>query len=162
MLQSRNPFDRNPFSWIIGAVVTIVVLVIVAQAAIWLLKLLWWVPLIMIAASLVIDRSVAIGYVKGIKSLFERRTAYGVAAAVLSIIAYPLVGMYMLGMAMFRKKLKERAVEVDEQVNGKWTEFEDVTEEPLELDTTYEELPPAPEPVRRSPGKKNEYDDLFE
>lgn len=162
MLQSRSPLDRNPLGWIVSVILTVVVIYIVASVGIWLLKLLWWVPLIMIGASLVIDRTVAVGFVKSIKSLFERRFAYGVAASVMSLIAYPLVGMYMLGMALFRKKLKERAVEVDEQVNGKWTEFEDVTEEPLDLDIPYEELPPAPEPQRRGPAKGNEYDDLFQ
>ena len=97
---------------------------------------------------------------KSIKSLFERKWYYGLAAAVLSIVVYPLTAAYMLGMSLFRKKLKERAQEMDEQVNGKWTDYEDVTEEPLDLDVPYEELPPPPpEPQRR---KGSEYDELFD
>lgn len=161
MLQNRSSFDRNPFGWILSALVTLLVIYVVAQVAFWLLKLLWWVPLLMVAASLVIDRSVAFGFVRSIKNLFQRRLVYGLIASVLAIVAYPLVGMYLLGLALFRKKIKEKALEADEWRNGRWTEHKDVTDEPLDLDVPYEELPPAPEPQPRQPRRGSEYDDLF-
>lgn len=163
MSRSRSPFDSNPLSGIAGFIIALVVLYLVWNLFSFLYSILAFAAPIMFIASLIIDSSVATGYFKSIKSLFERKWYFGLAAALLSIVAYPLTAAYMLGMSLFRKKLKERAQEMDEQVNGKWTEYEDVTEEPLDLDIPYEELPPPPEPQRRSRSRKdNEYDELFD
>ena len=74
----------------------------------------------------------------------------------MSLALYPLVSVYLLGMALFRKKVKEARQEADVRKNGQWTDFEELPEEPLELDTTYEELPPPP-PPRRAEGDYDEY-----
>lgn len=159
MSRSSSPFDSNPISGIAGFIVALVVLYLLWNLVGFLYSILSFAAPVMFIASLIIDSSVAKGYFKSIQSLFERKWYYGLAAAVLSIVVYPLTAAYMLGMSLFRKKLKERAQEMDEQVNGKWTDYEDVTEEPLDLDIPYEELPPAPEPQRR---KGSEYDELFD
>lgn len=159
MSRSRSPFDSNPISGIAGFIIALVVLYVLWNLVGFLYSILSFAAPVMFIASLIIDSSVATGYFKSIKSLFERKWYYGLAAAVLSIVVYPLTAAYMLGMSLFRKKLKERAQEMDEQVNGKWTEFEDVTEETMDLDIPYEELPPPPQPQRR---KGSEYDELFD
>lgn len=161
MARSRSPFDNNPLGGIAGFIVALVALFVLFKFLGFLYSMLWYAAPFMLIASLIIDASVFKGYINSIKGLFEKKWYFGLAALVLSVVVFPLTATYLLGMALFRKKLKERAAEVDEQVNGKWTEFEDVTEEPLDLDIPYEELPPAPEPQRRG-NKGNEYDELFE
>jgi len=161
MAQSRSPFDRSPLGGIGGFIVGLIILYILFKLAGWVLSLLWWAAPIIFIASLIIDHKVFLGYVGSIKRLFEKNWIFGLAAGILSLVLFPIAATYMLGMALFKKKLKERAVEMDEQVNGKWAEYEDITEEPLELDIPYEELPPEPEPLPRK-DKDNEYDELFE
>ncbi|MEM6769844.1 MAG: hypothetical protein AAF597_04580, partial [Bacteroidota bacterium] len=146
MSRSRSPFDSNPLSGIAGFIIALVVLYLIFNLFSIAWKILAFAAPVMFIASLIIDSSVASGYLKSIKSLFDRKWYYGLAALVLSLVAYPLTASYMLGMSLFRKKLKNRAQEMDEQINGKWTEYEDVTEETMDLDIPYEELPPAPEP----------------
>ena len=162
MARSRSPFDRNPLGGIAGFIVALIALYVLFKFLGFLYTLLWYAAPFMLIASLIIDSSVFKGYVKSIKSLFERKWYFGLAAIVLSALVFPLTASYLLGMSLFRKKLKDRATERDEKVNGRWTEFEDVTEEPLDLDIPYEELPPAPEPQRRTGSQGNKYDDLFE
>lgn len=162
MARSRSPFDSNPLSGILGFVVALVALYVLFNILGWVYTMLWYAAPFMLIASLIIDHKVFLGYVNSIKSLFERKWYFGLAALVLSVVVFPLTATYLLGMSLFRKKLKERAAEVDEQVNGKWTEFEEIEDEPLDLDIPYEELPPAPEPQTRRGNKGNEYDELFD
>lgn len=161
MSQPRSPFERSPLGGIGGFIIGLIVLYVLFKLAGWLFSLLWWAAPIIFIASLIIDHKVFLGYVGSIKRLFQRNWIFGLVAGVLSIVLFPLAATYMLGMALFKKKLNERAAQMDEQVNGKWADFEDVTNEPMDLEIPYEELPPPPEPLPRN-AKDSEYDELFE
>lgn len=160
MSRPRSPFDSNPLSGIAGFIVALVALYVLFNILGWVYSLLWYAAPVMFIASLVIDSSVFRGYTKSIQGLFERKWYFGLAAVVLSLVVFPLTATYLFGMSLFRKKLKERAQEMDERVNGQWAEYEDVTEETMDLDIPYEELPPPPEPQRRK--DSSEYDELFD
>ena len=155
----RSPFDRSPLGGIGSLIVGILVLVLLFKLAGFVFSLLKWIAPIMFIASLIIDHKVFLGYVNGIRRLFERNWVYGLVAGLLSIVAFPVVALYLLGMALFKKKVRDVRREQDERVNGKWTDYEEVPEEPLDLDIPYEELPPEPQPRTRRDG--NDYDELF-
>lgn len=159
MFRSRSPFDSNPLGGILGFIVALIVLYFLFNLLGFLYNLLWYAAPVMFIASLIIDYTVFTGYLKSIQALFARKWYLGVLAVILSLVVFPLTATYLLGMSLFRKKLRERAQEMDEQVNGKWAEYEDITEAPIDLDVPYEELPPAPEPQKR---KGNNYDELFD
>lgn len=161
MANSRSPFDRSPLSGIGGFLVGLVVLYVLFKLASWFFSLLWWAAPIIFIASLIIDHKVFLGYVGSIKRLFERNWMLGLVAGLLSILLFPIVAAYLLGMGLFKKKLKERAAEEDVRRNGEWADFEEVSEDPMDLEIPYEELPPPPEPQTRK-GKDTNYDDLFE
>lgn len=161
MARSRSPFDNNPLGGIAGFLVALVALYVLFKFLGFLYSLLWYAAPLLLIASLVIDHKVFLGYVNSIKGLFERKWYLGLAALVLSVVVFPITSLYLFGMALFRKKLKERAAAADERVNGRWTEYEDVSDEPMDLDIPYEELPPAPEPQPRR-RDDSKYDDLFE
>lgn len=162
MSTSRSPFDRNPLGGIGGFIIGLVLLYALFKLAGWFFTLLWWAAPVIFIASLIIDHKVFLGYVGSIKRLFQRNWIMGLVAGVLSLVLYPLVSTYLLGMALFKKKLKEKVAEADIQQNGQWVDFEEVPEEPMDLDIDYEELPPAPEPLSRDAKKDTRYDDLFE
>jgi|AntRauTorckE5430_2_1112549.scaffolds.fasta_scaffold01984_4 hypothetical protein len=160
MSTSRSPFERSPLGGIGGFIVGLIILYVLFKLAGFVFSLLWYAAPVIFIASLIIDHKVFLGYVKSIKKLFDRNAVMGLVAGVLSLVLFPLAASYMLGMALFKKKLKERVVEIDEQQNGKWTEFEEI-EAPMDLDIPYEELPPAPEPEPRTPKRDSGYDELF-
>ncbi len=163
MSKSRSPF--NGINGILGLLIGIVVLFVMFKAVsiiFWLLYKLGWLFFI---ASLFIDRSVFTSFANSIKGLWQRNLVMGLVVTVLCIALYPLTGLYLLGTALFRKKLKEKVAEADARKNGQWTEFEEVPREPTDIDVDYEELPPLPpppEPLRPTESKDTKYDDLFE
>lgn len=161
MNKSGSPFERSPLSTAISIVVAIAFFYLLFKLLGFVFSLIWYVAPIIFIASLVIDYKVFLGFLGQLKRLFQRNAIYGIAGGIASIILFPLVSLYLLGMAMFKKKIKQRQAEMDEQVNGKWAEFEDVTPETMDIDIPYEELPPAPEPQVRRKGDNN-YDELFD
>ena len=161
MATSRSPFDRSPLGGIGGFIVGLVVLYVLFKLASWFFSLLWWAAPLIFIASLIIDHKVFLGYVGSVKRLFERNWILGLAAGVLSIVLFPIVSAYLLGMGLFKKKLKERVEQEDIRRNGEWADFEEVPEEPMDLEIPYEELPPPPEPEPRK-GRDTNYDELFE
>ncbi len=157
--RTNSPFERSPLGGIGSLIIGILLLVVLFKLAGFVFGLLKWIAPIIFIASLIIDHKVFLGYVGSIKRLFERNWMYGVVAGILSIVAFPIVAVYLLGMALFKKKVRDVRREQDERINGKWTDYEEVPEEPLDLDIPYEELPP--EPLPRRDRKGTDYDELF-
>ncbi|WP_116126619.1 hypothetical protein [Lewinella sp. IMCC34183] len=158
MATFRSPFDRSPVGTIIGILVTIMVLYVLFTIVGWLIALLYRFSPILLVAALIIDYKVVLNYLTGIKNLFQRKPIFGLLAAGATVVLYPFVFLYFLGMALFRKKVKEARQEADIRRNGKWTDYEEVSDEPVDIDTTFEELPPPPVARRRDePG----YDEYF-
>lgn len=162
MSQSRSPF--NGVNGILGLLIGVFVLYVIFNIVGWIFWLLYKVGVIFFIASLIIDHTVFTGFANSVKGLWQRNWVMGLVLTLLCIALYPLTGLYLLGRALFRKKLKEKAAAADARQNGQWTDFEEVPHEPMDLDIDYEELPPAPpEPLPRT-GRKDDtrYDDLFE
>jgi len=165
MSNSRSPF--NGINGILGLLIGVFVLYVIFNIVGWIFWLLYKVGWLFLIASLFIDRSVFTGFANSIKGLWQRNWVMGLVLTVLSVALYPLTGLYLLGTALFRKKLKEKVAEADRHQNGEWTDFEEVSREPTDIDVDYEELPPLPpppEPLRQtgSKGRDTRYDDLFE
>ena len=165
MSTSRSPFERSPFNGIVGLLIGVLVIYLLFTGISWAVWLLYKVAWLIFIASLIIDHTVFMGYAKSIGRLFERNWMMGLAAGALSVFLYPFVFLYLLGMALFKKKIKEKVAEADVRRNGEWADYEELPEEPMDLDIDYEELPPAPpEPLTRGGGKKKDdtgYDELF-
>jgi hypothetical protein len=160
MASYRSPLERSPLATIGGILIGIVVLYVLFSIVGWIISLLYEYSFLVLIASLIIDYKVALSYVKGIKGLFQRNWVYGLLASVASVAFYPFVFLYFLGMALFKKKVKQVREEADVRRNGQWVDYEEVQQEPTEMDTTYEELPPPPEPQLRRRDEPG-YDEYF-
>ncbi len=160
MVSFRSPFERSPVSTAIGIVVALVVLYVLFSIVGWIIALMYRLAPLVLIAALIIDYRVVTGYLKGIQKLFKRNWIYGLAASALTVIFYPFVFLYFLGMALFKKKVKEARREADVRQNGKWVDYEELPERTMDIDADYEVLPPPPEPRtprRDEPG----YDEYF-
>ena len=159
MDSSRSPFNRSPIATVVGIVIFLVVFYVLFSIVGWIISLLYKYSWLILIAAAIIDYRVITGYLKGIKSLFDRNPVYGLVAAVATIAFYPFVFLYFLGRALFNKKVKEARAEADVRRNGKWVDYEEITEEPVDIDTEYQELPPPPppQPRRREDGDYDEY-----
>ena len=161
MSRFRNPLERSPLGTVGSILLALLFFYLLFKLLGFVFSLIWYIAPIIFIASLVIDHKVFLGFLKMLGNLFQKNWVYGLAAGIASVVLFPLVSLYLLGMAMFKKKMKTRAQEMDERVNGRWAEYEDVTHEPMDLDIPFEELPPAPEPQTRT-RKGTDYDQLFE
>ena len=155
----RSPFERSPLATIGGILLSLLVLYVLFSIVGWVISLLYKFSFLILIASLIIDHRVALSYFSAIKGLFAKNIWYGVGASVFTVVFYPFVFLYFLGMALFKKKVKEARQEADERRNGKWVDYEEVPEEPLDIDARFEELPPPPvtRPRKDEPG----YDEYF-
>ena len=159
MATYRSPFDRSPVGTIVGIVLFLAVLYVMFSIVGWIITLLYKYSWLILIAALIIDYRVVLGYLKGVKRLFDRNPVYGLIAAVATVVFYPFIFLYFLGMALFKKKVKEAQKEADIRRNGKWVDYEEVSEEPVDIDTEYRELPPPPQPQprRREDGDYDQY-----
>ncbi|PPK88241.1 hypothetical protein CLV84_1206 [Neolewinella xylanilytica] len=159
MATYRSPFDRSPIATIIGIVISVAVLYVMFSIVGWVISLLYRYSWLILIAALVIDYRVVLDYLKGLKRLFDRSPVYGLLGAAATVAFYPLVFLYFLGIALFKKKVKEAKQEADVRRNGQWVDYEEVSEEPMDIDTEYRELPPppSPQPRRREEGDYDQY-----
>ena len=148
-------YKGNPFNSIVGIVIMVVGLIALWVLAKFIFKLLFYLSPVLLIAALVIDRQVVTGYVQWIGRLFRKNPAYGVAATVLSIIGIPVVSLFLLGKAMFKKKVKEMEQQQRNIEQGELVDYEELESEQLQL--------PEIEPEKQQPRNKDTtYEDLFE
>lgn len=164
MLNTRSPFERNPLGTIGSIIVALVVLYLLFRLAAFAFQLLWYAGPLLLLISLFIDYKVALGYLGWIKRLFQSNFVYGIIASILTVVAFPLVCLYIFGMAMFKRKVNKVREEVVRRREGEFTEYEEV--ETMDLDELpHRELPPAPEPeirrTKRTGDGDTPYDELF-
>ncbi len=149
--------NRNPFSFIWGLVVAVIFFVLFFFLLKIVFKILWWAAIPMFIASLFIDSSAFTGLFGTVKKAFQRSPLYGVLFAVLLLVLFPLTSLYLLGMALFRKKVKDVRHNFERQqpnYEGDLIDFEEVDSEPLDLDRI--------EQPRRKQQPDSGYDKLFE
>ncbi|MCP9234924.1 hypothetical protein [Lewinella sp. JB7] len=160
MASFRSPFERSPLATIGGIIISLVVLYVMFSIVGWVVSLLYKFSWLILIAALIIDYKVVLGFFRALQGLFKRNAIYGLVASALTIIFYPFVFLYFLGMALFKKKVREARREADVRRNGQWVDYEELPDKPVDLDTHYEELPPPPPP---QPRRRDEpgYDEYF-
>jgi hypothetical protein len=149
MASYRSPLERSPLATIGGIIIGLVVLYVMFSIVGWIISLLYKFGVLILIASLIVDYKVALGFFRMLGRLFERNWVYGVVAGLATVAFYPFVSLYFLAMGLFKKKVKQAREEADVRQNGQWVDYEEVETEPSEMDITYEELPPPPEPETR-------------
>jgi uncharacterized membrane protein len=158
-MQYRTEFNSNsssPFNSIIGILIGIFLMVGLFYLARFIFTILYYLSPIMLIAALIIDHKVVTGYIQWMGKLFKRNPLMGAGSVLLTLIGFPIVTAFLLGKAMFKKRIKEaqqEAQQAQEAQQGEFIDYEELNSEPLELP----EL--EPEPRKKA---DNDYDQLFE
>ncbi|MEL7421908.1 MAG: hypothetical protein AAFN81_02905 [Bacteroidota bacterium] len=151
--------SNSPFSGLVGIVIGILFFIAMFWFVQIVFRILWFLLPVILIATAVIDYTVITGYLSWIGKLFKRNTIAGIAMTVLTVIGAPVVGIVLLGRALFRKKVKEVQAEAERQREGEFVEYEDLGTDTLELP------PIEPKPQKRTPpppaAESNDYDDMF-
>jgi len=151
----RFDSNNNPFSSVLGVIFMVLALVALFIVARFIVRILYFVaPLILIAAAIV-DYKVIVDYVKWLVRLTKKNTLMGIGSIALSVIFYPFVGIFLLGKALFKRRVRQAEEEQRQMQEGEYIDFEDVSDDRLEL-------PRMEKSERKEEKKDDRYDQFFE
>ena len=151
------------FNIIPALLIGLVVLFVLFTVARFVFSILYYLSPVLLLITLFIDYKVVVNYGKWIMEVMGKNVLLGVGLSLLTIVAFPVVSLFLFGKAMLKKKVKEMTQQFEQHTQGteaEYTEYEEVTPE----DEGMVELPPPP--VRQKPKQPrssgNEYEDLFD
>ena len=148
------------FNIIPALLIGIVVLFVLFTVARFVFSLLYYLAPILLIITLFLDYKVVVNYGKWIWNMMGRNVLLGVGLAILTLVGFPVVSLFLFGKAMFKKKVKEMTQQFEEKTQGEFVEYEEVAPEEEEL----VELPPPPvrKKTKQTRDGRNEYEDLFD
>lgn len=117
-------------------------------------RILAWIAPALFILTMVIRFKVVSSFGRTLWKLLNRKPLVGAFAVILTILAFPLVAVFLFGQAVFTKKLDDARKEYEANRYGIETDFEEVDSE---INLREFRLPEDPEV---SP--KNKYDDLLD
>lgn len=140
---------------ITGILILVVFLVAMYFIVKYTLLALTVVAPLMLIATLIIDRSVVINYLKWIGNTLKSNPLLGIGAILFTIFGYTLVFPFLFGKAILKKKFKDAQQKYENERQGELVDFTEIEskpsrEKPLEL------------PQIKKQTRSGEYDQLFE
>jgi hypothetical protein len=160
-MQYRGEFSSNssnPFNSIFSILMVILVMLGLFYIARFIFTILYYLSPIMLIAALIIDHKVVTGYGKWVVSLFKKNPIMGVGSVLLTVIGFPIVSAFLLGRALFRKRVRQAQEEVEIRREGQFIEYEELDSEPLELP----EIQKEERNKSRDRNSGQDYDHLFD
>jgi hypothetical protein len=156
--KSFQTSNNNPFSSIIGVVLGILFLLGLFFVARFIFTILYYLSPVMLIAALIIDYKTVTGYGKWLVDKVKTNPLLGIGGILLTILAFPLVSLFLLGKALFKKKVREVEQEVERQREGEYVDFEELNSEPMDLKRLEEQFREQENLKRR----RGNYDDFFD
>ena len=156
--KSFQTSNNNPFSSIIGVVLGILFLLGLFFVARFIFTILYYLSPVMLIAALIIDYKTVTGYGKWLVDKVKTNPLLGIGGILLTILAFPLVSLLLLGKALFKKKVREVEQEVERQREGEYVDFEELNSEPMDLKRLEEQFREQENLKRR----RGNYDDFFD
>jgi len=160
-MQYRSEFNSsssNPFNSIFSIIMIILVMLGLFFIARFIFTILMYLSPVMLVAALILDYKVVTGYGQWIYGLLKKNPIMGVGSILLTVIGFPVVSLFLLGKALFRKRVRDAQEEATRQREGRYIEYEEVDSEPLELPRLEKEEQQKEE----KKDKGQDYDHLFE
>jgi len=155
--KSFQTSNNNPFSSIIGVVLGVLFLLGLFFVARFIFTILYYLSPVMLIAALILDYKSVTGYGKWLVSKVKTNPLLGIGGIVLTVLAFPLVCLFLLGKALFKKKVREVEQEAEKQREGEYIEFEELDSEPIDLKRLEDQVRGQQEAQKRS-----NYDDFFD
>lgn len=128
---NTRPGGNNPINAIVGILLMIAFLVGMYYIARLIFKILLFLSPFMLVATLIIDRSVVVGYAQWLAGMTRRNPAIGIIGIVLSIVGFPVVSAFLLARALLNKKIKDVQQKEKTRREGQFIDYEELDSEPL-------------------------------
>ena len=154
-------FGGNPINYIVGLILAILVLYGLFRLASFVFSLLYYISPLVLIATLIIDYKVVLGYGQWVVDLFKRNTAFGVVMALVTIFAFPVVAVFLLSRALFRRQLKQaQGGDGQRARRDEYTSYEEIESRVIEIPEQRREKEKLER--RESNEKKSDYDQFFD
>lgn len=146
--------SNNPFGSVAGILLGILFLLGLFYVANFIFTILYYLSPIMLIGALIIDYKSVLGYGRWLVNTVKRSPVFGIIAIVMTVLAFPLVALFLLGKALLSKRVRQAQEAAEGPRPGEYIEYEELDSEPMDLDP-----PREPEKQRRS---SRDYDDFFD
>ena len=147
--KSYNLGKTNPLMFLVAFVFALLAIYWLAKGVFTILT--WAFPIVVIATA-VINYRVLLGYGRWVIGNFKRSPIFGIVIAVLTLMAYPFVGLFLLYRAISSKSKPEQQHR-SESSQGDYIKYEEVEQEEDFLDLS--EIEKSKEEI------ENRYDEFF-
>lgn len=147
--KSYNLGKTNPLMFLVAFVFALLAIYWLAKGV---FTILTWAFPIMVIATAVINYRVLLGYGRWVIDNFKRSPIFGIVIAVLTLMAYPFVGLFLLYRAISSKSKQEQQHR-SESSQGDYIKYEEVEQEEDFLDLS--EIEKSKEEI------ENRYDEFF-
>ncbi len=147
--KSYNLGKTNPLMFLVAFVFALLAIYWLAKGVFTILT--WAFPIVVIATA-VINYRVLLGYGRWVIDNFKRSPIFGIVIAVLTLMAYPFVGLFLLYRAISSKSKPEQQHR-SESSQGDYIKYEEVEQEEDFLDLS--EIEKSKEEI------ENRYDEFF-
>lgn len=144
----------GPFNSIVGILMVVGVILAIYYISSLVFKLLYFISPVLLVATLIIDYKVVVNFGKWLISLIKRNTVLGIGATLLSLVAYPITSVFLLGSALFKRKVNQVRTNYQMQKEGELVDFEEIESRPSKLE--------LPDLEKRAQQKDNGYEQLFD
>ena len=144
----------GPFNSIVGILMVVGVILAIYYISSLVFRLLYFVSPVLLVATLIIDYKVVVNFVKWLVSLIKRNAILGIGATLLSLVAYPITSIFLLGSALFKRKVNQVRTNYQMQKEGELVDFEEIESRPSKLE--------LPDLEKRTQQKDNDYEQLFD
>lgn len=124
----------SPFGNWIGIIMMLVILVGLFFVLRGIFNLLYFLAPVLLIATLIIDYKVVLNYIKQLGSLFAQNPLYGIGATALTFFLYPIVFVVLLFRAFAGRQRKRFTSGAEQEREGEFVEYEELDDEPLDLD----------------------------
>ncbi|MCB0569555.1 MAG: hypothetical protein KDC66_07325 [Phaeodactylibacter sp.] len=148
--------EGNPFSSFFGIIFIVLFLVGLYFLARFIFTILYYLSPILLIATLIVDYKVVVRYVQWLIALVRQNPLMGAGSIALSVLGFPVLAAFLLGKALFKKRVKQAQADAIRSREGEFVDFEEL-EMPDDVDA---ELPRV-EPQPRQKPDTTPYDDFF-
>ena len=155
--KSFQTSNNNPFISIFGIVLGILFMLGLFYIARFIFTILFYLSPLMLIAALVLDYKTVINYGKWLVAQAKSNPLLGAGGILVTLLAFPLVTLFLLGKALFKKKVRDVEQEVERQQAGEYVEFEELSSDTIDLKQLEEQVR-----NRQDTQNKRDYDSFFD
>jgi len=120
----------SSFNPLLSVLIFLAVLVGLFYAAQFIYLMLLWASPVVLLLTFIIDFKVPINFVKLLIAFTRQNLIAGIIFIALSVVFFPVVALFLLGKALFNKKLRKINNQMQEE-NENFVPYEEVEDEPL-------------------------------